>query len=64
LNKSPTFFAVKRDVDLNSEESIKVKEHAILELGELLSKTNQAQGQFIHVVLYVSLHYFICLTVT
>ncbi|KAL4222781.1 26S proteasome non-ATPase regulatory subunit 11 [Mactra antiquata] len=34
---------VKRDVDLNSDESVKVKEQAILELGALLAQTKQAE---------------------
>ncbi|XP_052801773.1 26S proteasome non-ATPase regulatory subunit 11-like [Mya arenaria] len=32
---------VRRDVDMNSEESVKVKEQSILELGALLSQTGQ-----------------------
>ncbi|XP_052249445.1 26S proteasome non-ATPase regulatory subunit 11-like isoform X3 [Dreissena polymorpha] len=34
---------VKRDVDMNNEESVKVKEQAVLELGQLLASTNQAE---------------------
>lgn len=34
---------VKRDVDMNNEESVKVKEQAILELGALLADTKQAE---------------------
>lgn len=37
-------FTVKRDVDNNSEEELKVKEQAILELGGLLADTKQAEG--------------------
>lgn len=39
---------MKRDVDLNNEESVKVKETAILELGDLLSQTNKAEGKISH----------------
>lgn len=38
--------SVKRDVDMNNEESVKVKENAILELGELLAQTNQPEGNY------------------
>ena len=36
--------AVKRPSDSNHEESVKVKEQAILELGGLLAETKQAEG--------------------
>lgn len=31
---------------MNNEESVKVKENAILELGELLAQTNQPEGNY------------------
>ncbi|XP_060554897.1 26S proteasome non-ATPase regulatory subunit 11-like [Ruditapes philippinarum] len=34
---------VKRDADMNNEESVKVKEQAILELGALLAQSKQAE---------------------
>lgn len=46
MNNNELFnvISVKRDVDYNSEEEVKVKEQAILELGALLSETKQAEG--------------------
>ena len=38
-------FQVKRNVDTNSETDVKVKEQAILDLGELLAATGQAEGK-------------------
>lgn len=38
------YFQVKRNVDTNSENDIKTKEQAILDLGELLAATGQAEG--------------------
>ena len=35
---------VKRNVDNSDEEGIKMKEQAILELGQLLAETKQAEG--------------------
>lgn len=43
---SHIYISVKRDVDMNNEESVKVKENAILELGELLAQTNQPEGNY------------------
>lgn len=37
--------AVKRDVQENDEEAVQVKEQSILELGSLLAKTGQAEGE-------------------
>uniref|UniRef100_K1PZD9 26S proteasome non-ATPase regulatory subunit 11 n=1 Tax=Magallana gigas TaxID=29159 RepID=K1PZD9_MAGGI len=37
---------VKRNVDTNSENDIKTKEQAILDLGELLAATGQAEGNW------------------
>lgn len=39
-----SLFQVKRNVDSNSENDIKTKEQAILDLGELLAATGQAEG--------------------
>lgn len=39
-----SLFQVKRNVDTNSENDIKTKEQAILDLGELLAATGQAEG--------------------
>lgn len=39
------FFLVKRDVQENDEEAVQVKEQSILELGSLLAKTGQAEGE-------------------
>lgn len=39
-------FQVKRNVDTNSENDIKTKEQAILDLGELLAATGQAEGNW------------------
>lgn len=36
---------VRRDVQENDEEAVKVKEQSILELGTLLAKTGQAAGK-------------------
>lgn len=38
-------FPVKRDVQENDEEAVQVKEQSILELGSLLAKTGQAEGE-------------------
>lgn len=38
-------FLVKRDVQENDEEAVQVKEQSILELGSLLAKTGQAEGE-------------------
>lgn len=35
---------VRRDVQENDEEAVRVKEQSILELGTLLAKTGQAAG--------------------
>lgn len=39
------FSPVKRDVQENDEEAVQVKEQSILELGSLLAKTGQAEGE-------------------
>ena len=39
--------SVKREVGADDEEGTKVKEQAILEMGSLLAKTNQAAGNFV-----------------
>lgn len=36
---------MKRDVQENDEEAVQVKEQSILELGSLLAKTGQAEGE-------------------
>lgn len=41
------FFTVRRDVQENDEEAVRVKEQSILELGTLLAKTGQAAGTLI-----------------
>lgn len=41
-----SLFQVKRNVDSNSENDIKTKEQAILDLGELLAATGQAEGNW------------------
>ncbi len=38
-------FSVKKDVMNDDDEGIKVKEQAILELGDLLAETKQAEGK-------------------
>lgn len=38
-------FLVKRDISNNDEEGIKMKEQAILSLGNLLSKHGKAEGK-------------------
>lgn len=38
-------FPVRRDVQENDEEAVRVKEQSILELGTLLAKTGQAAGK-------------------
>lgn len=38
-------FLVKRDISSNDEEGIKMKEQAILSLGNLLSKHGKAEGK-------------------
>jgi hypothetical protein len=35
---------VKRDVDMNNEDDLRVKEQAILNLGSLLAKNGRAAG--------------------
>ena len=37
--------SVKKEADSNNEEGVKVKEHAIMELGTLLAATGQAEGR-------------------
>lgn len=44
LSCSPTV-TVRRDVQENDEEAVRVKEQSILELGTLLAKTGQAAGK-------------------
>ena len=51
----PVFFSfhfhhslVKREVDNSDDEAIKVREQAILELGQLLAETKQAEGISFH----------------
>lgn len=39
---------VRRDVQENDEEAVRVKEQSILELGTLLAKTGQAAGKRVH----------------
>ena len=41
-------FLVKRDISSNDEEGIKMKEQAILSLGNLLSKHGKAEGKVKH----------------
>lgn len=36
---------VKTDVDSSDDEGVRIKEQSILELGQLLSKTKQADGK-------------------
>lgn len=38
---------VRRDVQENDEEAVRVKEQSILELGTLLAKTGQAAGNIL-----------------
>lgn len=38
--------SVRRDVQEDDEEAVRVKEQSILELGNLLAKTGQAAGLF------------------
>lgn len=38
------FLTVRRDVQEDDEEAVRVKEQSILELGTLLAKTGQAAG--------------------
>lgn len=38
---------MRRDVQQDDEEAVKVKEQSILELGNLLAKTGQAAGMFV-----------------
>lgn len=38
------FFLVRKDIDSNSEDEVKVKEQAVLELGSLMAETKQAEG--------------------
>lgn len=45
LSSKPFIFPVKRDVQENDEEAVQVKEQSILELGSLLAKTGQAEGE-------------------
>ena len=37
---------MKREVDNSDDEGIKVKEQAILDLGQLLAETKQAEGKY------------------
>lgn len=46
LHYTFSLFQVKRNVDTNSENDIKTKEQAILDLGELLAATGQAEGNW------------------
>uniref|UniRef100_A0A8C8SRP2 Proteasome 26S subunit, non-ATPase 11 n=1 Tax=Pelusios castaneus TaxID=367368 RepID=A0A8C8SRP2_9SAUR len=58
---------VKRDVQENDEEAVQVKEQSILELGTLLAKTGQAEGEkkffliFFVFVFFCSLKVDLCL---
>lgn len=40
--------SVRRDVQQDDEEAVRVKEQSILELGTLLAKTGQAAGKILH----------------
>ena len=42
------FFTVRKDIDANSEDEVKVKEQAVLELGKLLAETRQAEGYYFY----------------
>lgn len=35
---------MRKDIDSNSEDEVKVKEQAVLELGSLMAETKQAEG--------------------
>lgn len=48
LTLSVFFFSVRRDVQEDDEEAVRVKEQSILELGTLLAKTGQAAGDDQH----------------
>ena len=39
------FVPVKQDIAADNEEGLKIKEQAILELGDLLAETQQAEGE-------------------
>ena len=39
-------FPVKKEIQNNDDEAIRIKEEAITELGTLLAKTGQAEGKF------------------
>jgi hypothetical protein len=42
------FFTVRKDIDANSEDEVKVKEQAVLELGQILAETRQAEGCYFY----------------
>ena len=41
---------MKNEVDSNNKDAIQTKKLAILKLGSLLSATEQAEGEFAHLV--------------
>lgn len=47
------FKTVRRDVQENDEEAVRVKEQSILELGTLLAKTGQAAGNVFNGLMFV-----------
>lgn len=44
---------VRRDVQENDEEAVRVKEQSILELGTLLAKTGQAAGNPTQTLMFI-----------
>lgn len=50
---------MRRDVQEDDEEAVRVKEQSILELGTLLAKTGQAAGWDQHAVPAIEMFYFV-----
>ena len=49
---------MKREVDNSDDEGIKIKEQAILDLGQLLAETKQAEGT-VYFTVVADLHVYV-----
>lgn len=60
LSVDLVLLTVRRDVQENDEEAVRVKEQSILELGTLLAKTGQAAGNVLpQIVIYVVFYSYV-----
>ena len=51
-------FSVKQDVETSDDEGMRIKEQSILELGQLLAKTGQADGKLSIIPVFLNLLFF------